>query len=151
MVIPPGRRAEKFYRPGSAKLLGCGALAVTTTHPAIAVIDGKLCRLTRKGTVESAHTPLATAVLEFRHGPMRLYIREHPYGLLPGVPNLYCLDANFRLLWLADWPSSDDPCAKIVAEDDAVLVVESVSGNTLQFDASTGRLLHVAQPMAVAS
>lgn len=125
--------------------------SVTTSHPAIAVIDGMLCRLTRSGSIAVAHQPLATAVLEFRHGPMRLYVREHPYGLLPGVPNLYCVDADFRLQWLAEWPLAEDPCGKIVDEVDDVLVVESVGGATVRLNAATGRLVHCAQPMAVAS
>ena len=124
---------------------------MTTSHPAIAVIDGTLCRLTRNGTIAAAHQPLATAVLEFRHGPMRLYVREHPYGLLPGVPNVYCLDGDFRLLWLAEWPLIDDPCAKIVDEQDGRLIVESMSGGRVQLDAGTGRFIECAHPMAAAS
>lgn len=111
-----------------------------TTPPAIAVIDGNLCRLNRAGTIVAAHAPLATAVLEFRHGPLRLYVREHPFGLLPGVPNLYCLGADFRLQWLAEWPLPADPCGRIVSEADGVLAVESVRGVTVRFDAETGRL-----------
>ena len=124
---------------------------VTTSHPAIAVIDGTLCRLTRTATVAATHQPLATAVLEFRHGPMRLYVREHPFGLLPGVPNLYCLDAGFRLLWLAEWPLADDPCGQIVDEQDDVLVTQSVGGATVRLNAATGRLIECRPAMAVAS
>lgn len=124
---------------------------VTNLFPAIAVIDGTLCRLNRTGTVAAALQPLATGVLEFRHGPMRLYVREHPFGLLPGVPNVYCVDANFRLLWLAEWPLADDPCAKIVDEAGDTLVLESASGTTVQLAAGTGRLIHCSRPMAAAS
>lgn len=122
-----------------------------TKLPAIAVIDGSLCRLSRRGTVVAAHAPLATAVLEFHHGPMRLYVREHPYGLLPGVPNLYCLDGDFRLQWLAEWPLAEDLCGKIVSVTETVLVAESVSGATVELDAANGRLLRCTRPMAVAS
>jgi hypothetical protein len=132
------------------KLLA-SCLQFVTTHPAIAVIDGMLCRLSRTGSTVAAHAPLATAVLEFRHGPMRLYVREHPYGLLPGVPNLYCLGADFRLRWLAEWPLVDDPCGRIVDETGDTLTVESVRGVTVQLDAGTGRLRHCTEPMAAAS
>ena len=98
-----------------------------------------------------AHAPLATAVLEFHHGPMRLYVREHPYGLLPGVPNLYCLDGDFRLQWLAEWPLADDPCAKIVSVSETALVAESVGGVTIELNAADGRLVRCSRPMAVAS
>ncbi len=124
---------------------------MTTTHPAIAVIDGSLCRLSRTGTIIATHAPLATAVLEFCPGAMRLFVREHPYGLLPGVPNLYSLDADFRLQWLAEWPLADDPCAKIVSVGDDVLVAESAAGISVELDATTGRLRRCVPPMAVAS
>ena len=107
-----------------------------------------LCRLNRTGRVVATHPPLATAVLEFKHGPLRLYVREHPYGLLPGVSNLYCLDADFRLQWLAEWPLPEDLCGRIVEENDGALIVESVRGVVLRLDAATGRVLHVGEQMA---
>lgn len=132
-------------------MLTLSPAVVTTSDPAFAVIDGNLCRLNRNGTVAAAHQPLATGILEFRHGPLRLYVREHPYGLLPGVPNLYCLDLDFRLLWLAQWPLEDDPCGRIVAESGNALVVESVRGVTLLVDQSTGRFLRINSAVEVAS
>ena len=114
---------------------------MTTFTPAFAVIDGKLCRLTRNGSVNATHLPLATGVIEFRPGALRLYVRENPYGLLPGVPNLYCVDPNFRMIWLAEWPLPDDPCGRIVDEADDVLRLESVSGVAVRLESSTGRAL----------
>lgn len=128
-----------------------GLPALVTSHPAIAVIDGKLCRLSRNGAIAAAHAPLATAVLEFRHGPMQLYVREHPYGLLPGVPNLYCLDGAFRLRWLAEWPLADDPCGRIVEDRGDTLVAESTRGVTVQLDAETGRVRPFGVALAAAS
>jgi hypothetical protein len=87
-------------------------------------------------------------VVEFRQGSLRVYVREHPYGLLPGIPNLYCLDAALRLQWMAEWPAPADPCARILGEEGGVLSVESVSGTRVSLDAHTGSLLGVAQPMA---
>lgn len=129
-----------------------GLPSSVVTHPphSIAVIDGKLCRLNQTARVVATHAPLATAVLEFRHGPMRLYVREHPYGLLPGVPNLYCLDSHFRLLWLAEWPLPEDPCGRIVDEVGGNLVVESVAGVTVRVDAETGRSEVVASSASAA-
>ena len=129
-------------------LLISHAPAVTDQPPALAVIDGLLCQLTRRGTRAGWHAPLATAVVEFHHGPLRVYVREHPYGLLPGIPNLYCLDAALRLQWMAEWPAPADPCARILGEAGGVLSVESVSGTRISLDAHTGRLLGVARPMA---
>jgi hypothetical protein len=124
---------------------------VTTLPPALAVIDGSLCLLTREGARAAGYAPLATAVVEFRHGPLRVYVREHPYGLLPGISNLYCLDGDLRLQWLAEWHDPADPCAKIIAEDGDSLVAEAMSGALIRLDAHTGRLLAVAQAMAAAS
>lgn len=97
------------------------------------------------------HSPLASAVVEFRRGPFRTYVREHPYGLLPGLANLYCLDGAHRLRWMAEWPSADDPCAEILAETGGELVALSVSGAVVRLDAATGRLIAVEQSAAVAS
>lgn len=124
---------------------------MTSETPALAVIDGTLCQLTREGARAGGHAPLATAVVEFRHGTMRYYVREHPHGLLPGIPNLYCLDAAFRLQWLAEWPEDLDACGGIVGEEGETLVAVSVSGATVHLDAHTGRLLRVERPMAAAS
>jgi hypothetical protein len=121
-----------------------------TTTSALAVIDGTLCQLTREGARAGGHAPLATAVVEFHQGPMRYYVREHPYGLLPGLPNLYCLDAAFRLQWMAEWPDAGDPCAEIVGDEGDTVVAISVSGATVRLDANSGKLLSVEQPMMAA-
>ncbi|MGH7947536.1 MAG: hypothetical protein ACREH8_16485 [Opitutaceae bacterium] len=118
--------------------------------PALAVIDGTLCQLTRDGTRAAGHVPLATAVLEFRHGSLRYYVREHPHGLLPGLPNLYCLDGAFRLQWMAEWPDATDHCAAILGEEGGTVVAQAASGAIVRLDADTGRLLRVDQPMAAA-
>lgn len=123
---------------------------MTNLPQALAVIDGALCQLTREGSRAAGHAPLATAVVEFRRGSLRTYVRELPYGLLPGLPNLYCLDGAFRLQWMAEWPDAFDPCAGIVGEEGDTLVAVSVSGVTVRLDAHTGRLLSAMQPMAAA-
>jgi hypothetical protein len=123
---------------------------VKPVAPALAVIDGTLCQLTREGARAAGHSPLATAVLEFRQGSLRYYVREHPHGLLPGLPNLYCLDGGFRLQWLAEWPDASDPCTAILGEEGNTVMAQAASGALVRLDANTGRLLHVAQPMAAA-
>ena len=123
---------------------------MTTETPALAVIDGTLCQLTREGTRGAGHTPLASAVVEFRHGSMRFYVREHPYGLLPGMPNLYSLDGALRMQWMAEWPESAGPCTRILDVADSTLVAESSSGAIIRLDAHTGRLRGIEQPMQAA-
>lgn len=129
-------------------MLASPAQLVNSANPALAVIDGTLCQLTREGTRAGGHAPLATAVLEFRHGSLRYYVREHPHGLLPGLANLYCLDGAFRLQWMAEWPDASDPCAAIVGEEGNTLVAVAASGAIVRLDANSGRLLRVEQPMA---
>lgn len=131
-------------------MLNSTAFLVSYAPPALAVIDGSLCQLTREGTRALGHAPLASAVVEFRHGPLRYYVREHPYGLLPGLPNLYCLDAAFKLQWMAEWPDPADPCASIVGEEGNTLVTVSTNGSVVRLDATTGALVSVEQPMAAA-
>jgi hypothetical protein len=118
--------------------------------PALAVIDGSLCQLTREGLPARSCQPLATAVAEFLRGPMCVYVREHPHGLLPGIANLYCLDGDLRLKWMAEWPESCGPCTRIVDASGDILMAESVSGAVIQLDAHTGRTLQIAHPMAAA-
>lgn len=118
--------------------------------PALAVIDGFLCRLTRDGTKAGGCAPLASGVAEFLQAPFRCYVREHTFGLLPGLPNLYCLDGKFRLQWIAEWPDPADPCAAILDEDNGTLLTRSAAGAHVRLDVHTGRLLHLEPPMAVA-
>lgn len=126
-------------------------LLVTSSSPALAVIDGTLCQLTRTGSRASGHFPLATAIVEFRHGPLCVYVREHPYGLLPGIANLYCLDAAFRLQWLAEWPEHVGPCTEILGEEAGILLALSASGALVRLNARTGRLIQVENVLAAAS
>ncbi|MBM3864654.1 MAG: hypothetical protein FJ381_01990 [Verrucomicrobia bacterium] len=116
--------------------------------PALAVLDGALIPLSRDGRRAAGQAPLATAIVEFHRSAFRCYVREHPFGLLPGIPNLYCLRPNLGLLWLAEWPDPADPCARIVREDGETLVVQSASGQTLYLDAATGRFLRAEAPLA---
>jgi hypothetical protein len=112
------------------------------------VIDGALCQLTREGALAGSCTPLATAVVEFRRGPMCVYVRELPVGLLPGIANLYCLDGSLRLQWMAEWPVSCGPCTRIIDAVGDTLTAESASGAIVRLDAHTGRIVGVDQPMA---
>ena len=114
------------------------------------MIDGTLCQLTRQGSRAASHAPLATAVVEFLPGPLRFYVREHPHGLLPGIPNLYCLAAALRLQWMAEWPESAGACIRILEADERSLLVEAATGELVRFDADTGRLIEVLTPMAAA-
>lgn len=144
-------RIQNFCRRNVTGLLPSPAQPVNTPLPPAAVIDGTLCQLTRQGARAISHAPLATAVVEFRRGPMCFFVREHPHGLLPGIPNLYCLDGALRLQWLAEWPLADDPCATIVRIERDTLTVVSTHGVVVRLDAHTGRLLSYAAPVAVAS
>ena len=90
-------------------------------------------------------------MIEFRQGPLCFFVREHPHGLLPGLPNLYCLDGGFRLQWLAEWPNPDDPCAALVSHDGETLVAMSASGATVQLNAHSGRLQRHTLAVAAAS
>lgn len=134
---------RKMYRLPPTQTVLCQAPPVNAPTPATAIIDGALCHLTRRGTPSAVHAPLATAIVEFLPGAMCYFVREHPLGLLPGIANLYCLDADLHLLWMAEWPSSDDPCVAIDGEENGVLFALSASGALVRLDSATGRLLGV--------
>jgi hypothetical protein len=121
---------------------------VTTPRPALAVIDGTLCEFQRDGSRSVGHAPIATAVVEFLRGPMCFFVREHAFGLLPGMPNLYCLDLDYGLQWLAEWPADEAPCSAILGLEDDVLSVSSGSGSVVRIDATTGRLIAVERSLA---
>ena len=118
---------------------------------ASAIIDGVLCQLNRHGSRSVACAPLGSAIVEFRQGPLCVYVREHPYGLLPGISNLYCLDGDLRLRWMAAWPDAEGRCTAIIGEEGDVLLAHSVSGTTVRLDARDGRLLGIEPAIAVAS
>ena len=121
-----------------------------TAPHASAIIDGTLCQIDRRGFRSVECFPLGSAVAEFRQGPLCFYVREHSYGLLPGLANLYCLDANLHLRWIAAWPQSDDLCAEILGEENEILITRSVSGAIIRLDAHNGRLLSCVPSVAVA-
>lgn len=81
---------------------------------------------------------------------MCIYVREHPHGWLPGISNLYCLDGDLRLLWIAQWPGEYGPCTRIVDATADILTAESASGGIVRFVAHTGSLIGAAQEMAAA-
>lgn len=146
----PKRNQPAKKRVAASEVSHCdGTLqpVITPSH-ALAVIDGSLCQLGRSGGRAVWHKPIATAVVEFRRGPLCTYVREHPFGLLPGLGNLYCLDGAHRLQWIAEWPFADDPCAGIAEETGGVLVAFSASGTIVRLDALTGRLLGYEQSEA---
>lgn len=124
---------------------------MTELPSALAVIDGTLSQLTRHGLRARAHAPLATAVVEFRQGPLCVYVREHPFGLLPGIANLYCLDGDLRLKWLAEWPEAVGPCTAIVEVTAETLAAETATGAIVRLDAHSGQLLAIEHLLAVAS
>lgn len=124
---------------------------MTPAIPAYAILDGSLCQVSPRGDRARTHAPLATAVAEFLHGPLRLYVREHPHGLLPGLPNLYCLDAALRLHWLAEWPDAHGPCTALLSANTDTVTAVAASGVHVTLDAQTGRLLRVQSALAAAS
>lgn len=117
---------------------------------ASAIIDGTLCQIDRTGIRSRLHQPLGSAVVEFKQGPLCYFVREHPYGLLPGLPNLYCLGADLTLRWLAAWPDLNDLCAGIVAVEGEVLLVRTASGAEVRLDTTDGHVLGWSRSVAAA-
>jgi outer membrane protein assembly factor BamB len=118
----------------------------------LAIIDGALCRMNRKGRAVIRHEPIGTAVVQFLAvSDGRLIVREHPFGFLPGFSNLYCLDNALRLIWFADLPAETDLYAGSVTVEEGTLVCASVAGVVCRLDPTTGKILgsvQAARPLA---
>ncbi|HNW41298.1 MAG TPA: hypothetical protein PKN08_05290 [Opitutaceae bacterium] len=106
----------------------------------LAIIDGALCRLNRRGKVARRHAPLGSAIVEFR--PLadgRLLVRERPADMLPGFANLYCLDADLRQVWLAEPPADGALFTEPMSLDAGSATCGTTSGHTLRLDLASGR------------
>ena len=111
----------------------------------LAIIDGALCRMNRKGGAVSRHEPIGSAVVQFlATSEGRLVVREHAFGFLQGFSNLYCLDRALRLIWFAELPSETDLYAGAVTEEAGLLVCVSVAGVACRLDPGTGNILSSA-------
>lgn len=112
----------------------------------LAIIEGALCRVNRKGRATGKHQPVGTAVVEFlaaETGP--IIVREWGHGFLPGLANLYCLDEKLRLLWMAELPDEADFFETLGPITDGQLACTTQSGRACRLDLSNGRL--VASPV----
>jgi hypothetical protein len=127
------------------------ARIVNTLPHASAIIDGMLCQLTRHGARSVACAPLGSAIVEFQQSPFCIYVREHPFGLLPGLANLYCLDGALCLRWMATWPAEMGYCTAILGETGNELVAQSASGSIVRLDRFDGKLVGVVPAVSVAS
>jgi hypothetical protein len=111
----------------------------------LAIIDGALCRMNRKGRAVTRHEPIGTAVVQFlATNEGRLIVREHAFGFLQGFSNLYCLDRALRLIWFAELPSETDLYAGAVAEETGALVCTSAANVVCRLDPGTGNILSSA-------
>lgn len=112
----------------------------------LAIIEGALCRLNHKGRATARYLPVGTAVVEFVViDGGSIVVRELAYGFLPGIPNLYCLDAKLRLLWMAELPSETDFFEGLGTVDNGLVACVTQSGLACKLAVVDGRL----QPVAV--
>ncbi len=124
---------------------------VNTLPHASAIIDGTLCQLNRHGARAVTWAPLGSAIIEFRQSPFCIYVREHPFGLLPGISNLYSLDGDLCLRWMAAWPEGVGHCTAIIGDEGNELLVQSASGAIMRLDRLDGRLMEIAPAVSAAS
>lgn len=113
-------------------------MAFSLDTPSYALIEGMLCRLNRKGSVVRRHLPMGLAVEEFLVHEDRIFVRESAEGVLLGMTNLYCLDTDLRMIWLAEAPGGDDAYAGPLELDGAALTSPTRSGRRLTLSLETG-------------
>jgi len=114
-------------------------MAISLDSPSFALINGSLCKLNRRGTVVKRHAPLGGTIMEFHVQGGRVYVREDAGGFLAGMPNLYSLDENLFITWLAELPSPLDPFASIMEIGENVLHCRTQSGLHYQLSLANGR------------
>jgi len=114
-------------------------MAISLDSPSFALINGSLCKLNRRGTVVKKHAPLGGTIMEFHVQAGRIYVREDAGGFLAGMPNLYCLDENLFITWLAELPSALDPFATILEITEQSLSCRTQSGTLYQLSLNDGR------------
>lgn len=122
-------------------------MAVSLDSPSFALIDGSLCKLNRRGTIVKRHAPLGGVVAEFHVHQGRLYVREDADGFLAGMPNLYCLDENLFITWLAEMPSALDPYAAILGFVETGVRCQTREGIQVCLSFSSGRRSLSQAPM----
>lgn len=111
----------------------------------LAIIEGVLCRLNRKGRATARYFPVGTAIVEFVVlADGAVLVRELAYGFLPGLSNLYCLDAKLRLLWLAEQPADTELYEAFGEVTEGRVACTTQSGLTVLLDPANGRLQAVA-------
>lgn len=110
------------------------------TTAALAILDGALCRLNRRGKVAQRHRPLGSAIMEFH--PLadgRYLVRESAFGLLPGISNLYCVDAELHQIWLAEPPVDGALYSEPLQVAGDLAICPTTSGGRSLLDLATGR------------
>lgn len=108
--------------------------------PSFALIEGTLCRLNRRGSTNKRHRPLGTGISEFSIQGDRILVLEKAEGVLTGMPNLYCLDLELRLVWLAE---TNQPVLSAEFREGQVFC-KLADGSDCLFEAANGNPLQVA-------
>ncbi len=117
----------------------------------LAILDGVLCRVNRKGRAVLRHEPIGTAVVQFRIlASGNIVALEHPYGFLHGFSNLTCLDQQLRLLWFFASPPDDSLYAEIGDDTATTLTLRTTKDSECVVDLVDGKIIAVrslAQPV----
>lgn len=108
--------------------------------PSYAIIEGALCKLSRRGTVIKRHVPLGIAVEQFIVAEGKVFVRENADGFLSGMSNVYCLDDRLHLVWLAELPTQDGAIASALEIDQNSLLGTTRAGLAVRISADSGKL-----------
>lgn len=84
---------------------------------------------------------MGSRVAEFIAWKGILLVRESEEGFLTGMPNLYCMDEELKMLWLAELPSPEDAYAGELKIESETLLCRSRLGRDCRLDLDTGHLL----------
>jgi hypothetical protein len=108
----------------------------------LAILDGDLCRVNRKGRVVIRHEPIGTAVTQFCVlGSGNIVVLERPFGLLGGISNAMCLDDQLRLLFFFESPPDANLYQELLGHDDETVTLRSTQGEDCVLAIADGRLI----------
>lgn len=103
--------------------------------------DDVVCKLMEStGSVIARHTALCTRVVQLMPVARWLIVLEDYYRFPLGQSNMYCIDHDLHMVWVAELPSADDTYVNQIFERGDVLQCGSWNGYMCELDPASGRI-----------
>jgi hypothetical protein len=104
--------------------------------------DKALCKVdVATGRPISRRDAMGTKIVQMLRKDERVVIREDCYEFPTGRSNVYCLDHDLALIWVAELPMATDVYANPVIDKGETLECASWQGYTCQLDPESGKIV----------